>query len=106
MTAGSNPRAIRCSVRRGQFLEKRKIACTSCNALNRIGSYGISSFPQCGRCRAMLPEGKLRKAIRAFFRFRRFAGIVVVVGVIALIGWKSSQKETASVSVNGKEVIP
>jgi hypothetical protein len=90
----------------GAILGKREIACTSCKALNRIGSYGIASFPQCGRCRATLPEAKLRKAIRAIFRFRRFAGITVIAGFIALAVWRSSQKETASVFVTRKEAIP
>jgi hypothetical protein len=87
-------------------LEKREIACTSCKALNRIGSYGITSIPQCGKCRAVLPETKIRKAIRTIFQLRRFAGIAVVAGVIALTGWNLPQKETASVSVNRKEAIP
>jgi hypothetical protein len=90
----------------GAPLANREVTCTSCKAVNRVRPYGIFHIPQCGKCRAALPEATFRKAIRRIYQFRHFSGIAAIAGIIAFVVWQSPPKESANVSVARKEAIP
>jgi len=86
--------------RQGAQLADREIRCTSCNAINRIGSYGIDRIPWCGKCRAALPEATSRKAIRRLYPFRRFYWIAVVVGAVSVAIFQTEPVAVSCVAVS------
>jgi hypothetical protein len=86
-------------------LADREIRCTSCNAINRIGSYGIDRIPWCGKCRAALPEATSRKAIRRLYPFRRFYWIAVVVGAVSVAIFQATTKESTPTYVKQTEPV-
>jgi hypothetical protein len=86
-------------------LADREIRCTSCNAINRIGSYGIDRIPWCGKCRAALPEATSRKAIRRLYQFRHFYWIAAIVGAVSVAIWQAPTKELTAAFVKWTEPV-
>jgi hypothetical protein len=86
-------------------LADREVRCTSCNAVNRIGSYGIDRIPWCGKCRAPLPEATSRKAIRRLYQFRRFYWIAAIVGAVSVAILQAPTKESTPAYVKRTDPV-
>src|ERR1700676_3966086 len=92
------------SIAKGTLLADHEIRCTSCNAINRIGAYGIDRIPWCGKCRVALPEATSRKAIRRLYQFRRSYWIATIVGAVSVAIWQAPTKESTPTYV--KQTAP
>jgi hypothetical protein len=91
-------------IAKGAQLADHEIRCASCNAINRIGSYGIDRIPWCGKCRAALPEATSRRAIRRLYQYRRYYWIAAL-GLVSIAIWQAPTKETTPAYVKQTEPI-
>jgi len=63
----------------------REIACSRCGAINRIGAYGVTKLPHCGKCRSALPEAVGKRVLRQAYTMRYFIMIAVGLGLLAIL---------------------
>lgn len=58
-----------------------EVRCPVCGAINRVPRYYVRRSPWCAKCRFMLPEPWVIKAVRfAVFRWRHIAGYALIGG--------------------------
>lgn len=60
----------------------REITCSRCGAVNRLGAYGVTKLPHCGKCRSALPEGLRKRLLRRVYAMRYFITIAVGLGLL------------------------
>lgn len=65
------------------FSLSQKVRCQSCLSINRVGFYGLSKIPRCGKCGAALPEGFIRPTLRWLLACPGVISLTVVIGLIA-----------------------
>ena len=56
-----------------------------CGAINRIGAYGVTKLPHCGKCRSALPEAVGKRLLRQAYTMRYFIMIAVGLGLLATL---------------------
>lgn len=66
----------------------RELACSRCGAINRIGAYGVTKLPHCGKCQSGLPESDGKRLLRQVYA-RRYL-ITAAIGLALLATLKPS----------------
>ena len=87
-----------------------ELTCSRCGATNRIGAYGVTKLPRCGKCQSALPETLAKRVLRQTHARRHLIIIAAILGLIAtlkpsiLIDWipdKSTIRTTTPSSCIG-----
>lgn len=60
----------------------RELACSTCGAINRIGAYGVTKLPRCGKCQSPLPEPLRKRVLRQVYARRHL--IVIAAGLVLI----------------------
>ncbi|TKT72925.1 hypothetical protein YH63_016675 [Afipia massiliensis] len=63
----------------------RELACSRCGAINRIGAYGVTKLPHCGKCQSALPETLVKRVLRQAHTRRYLITIAVGLGLLAIL---------------------
>ncbi|MES2600169.1 MAG: hypothetical protein V4602_05085 [Pseudomonadota bacterium] len=63
----------------------RELACSKCGAINRIGAYGVTKLPHCGKCQSALPEALRKRVLRQVYARRYLITIAVGLGLLAIL---------------------
>lgn len=63
----------------------RDLACSQCGAVNRVGAYGITRLPRCGKCQEALPESLGKRVLRQTYKRRNLLTIAIGLGLLALL---------------------
>lgn len=70
------------------------VPCPYCGTKNRILQYSLSRDPVCGRCHAALPIPEIIRWVRVGYKYRNYALLVLVIGVVTL-AWPLTQQHHA-----------
>lgn len=62
-----------------------ELACSRCGAINRIGAYGVTKLPRCGKCQSALPEPLRKRVLRQVYARRYLIIIAAGLGLIAAL---------------------
>ena len=63
----------------------RELACSKCGAINRIGAYGVTKLPHCGKCQSALPETFRKRILRQTYARRYLITIAAGLGLVAAL---------------------
>jgi hypothetical protein len=87
-------------------MQTREIRCVNpaCGSLNRVPRYSIRRIPECGKCRAKLPEPDSVRLLRRLHAIPRVTWIGIPSA--AVIGWIIVDQATTSVQTKTPPARP